>query len=721
MTQPGAVETRTEEHAFDPPDAESSVDLRLLQIVEQYAQLVGAGVQRTEPHLLGLTLPLDEAQHFRGRRAVTVAFSLAALERHPDAEMAVVGSGFVQDLLDAVRTRGFRRDFGLLPPQVAPSDAGIELAVPATGMKVGSTRLVLAVHEVGRLVARVAIKSGAVGEERVVVSGVFDLTAGIPVTNDIARLCSDVEAGRIQPSNDNMRMGAETIPVRPMDELLPLIFSDLHSQLADQLTRRRTEAQRALAAEVGRLDRYYGDLLQEAAEGTDAELSPRDRRAIEVERDRRKAEEQRRYEVRVAVHPLQLVEFGLLVQRAEWQLETPSGLKGTIAGQRALSGAGTWVVACPTCGRAPKDLRVCRQNHVTCADCSKTCGVCDEAFCNKHGIDSCHVDGAPACTVHARRCPACRRAHCSTHEGECSEGGHKACTACLSACGVCGRIVCTTHGLQSGPATPKGARRLCHNCAVYCEGGTNEPVGRDEVTRCASCEKSVCTLHQALCAVDQQVHCSKHLRRADRSRRLTCEHHRAQCSLEAHVMFASDEVAACATCARAVCDQHGAVCVVDGLRHCSTHLARLHDTPSDQACEKHRSVCHIDQRSYTLTGTAACLVCGRLTCAEHLRPCGWCGRAVCAAELPPREPRCTTCRHLAEVADPSDSLIAASVTANEGEPPQAKSWRVGRDATHEVAELDLGWSRRLVFAVRHSDNRPDVAMRHSLLGSSRLK
>src|SRR3989442_11365498 len=40
--------------------------------------------------------------------------------------------------------------------------------------------------------------------------------------------------------------------------------------------------------------------------------------------------------------------------------------------------------------------------------------------------------------------------------------------------------------------------RSCSECLRYCEGGTNEPVGVDEVTQCASCGNSVCTAHQAV-------------------------------------------------------------------------------------------------------------------------------------------------------------------------------------------------------------------------------
>src|SRR2546422_6369909 len=95
---------------------------------------------------------------------------------------------------------------------------------------------------------------------------------------------------------------------------------------------------------------------------------------------------------------------------------------------------------------------------------------------------------------------------------------------------------------------------------LFRSGGTNEPVGVDEVTQCASCSKSVCTAHQAVCVVDGHVHCSRHLHHTDTSRRQVCGEHRAACAEEPAAIFASDEVAGCPVCGQDVCAQHRAAC-----------------------------------------------------------------------------------------------------------------------------------------------------------------
>jgi len=269
--------------------------------------------------------------------------------------------------------------------------------------------------------------------------------------------------------------------------------------------------------------------------------------------------------VMAIVHPLQLVEARVLMQRVEWEIRSARGLRARFAAQRPIAGSATWILACPTCGRSPKELVVCvheedELGHCACETCATRCSVCASDFCAEHGIAHCRVDEQPACEQHARECPSCRMVHCTAHEGVCAEGEHPACSACLETCGSCGRTVCNRHAEQSRADAPKGSRRLCAACLRHCEGGTNEPVGVDEVAQCASCGRSVCTAHQSVCAVDEQIQCSRHLRRADGSGRFVCEQHRATCVAEPEAVFASDEVSACPVCGETACARHQDAC-----------------------------------------------------------------------------------------------------------------------------------------------------------------
>ncbi|MGH7632027.1 MAG: hypothetical protein ACREOF_22045, partial [Gemmatimonadales bacterium] len=158
---------------------------------------------------------------------------------------------------------------------------------------------------------------------------------------------------------------------------------------------------------------------------------------------------------------------------------------------------------------------------------------------------------------------------------------------------------------------------------------------------------------------------------------------------------------------------------VADVRHCSRHLAPLADRAGAPVCEQHRTTCQVDGLAFSLTGTQPCAVCGKLACEKHREGCTWCGRLVCRKDV--HEGRCRTCAKLAATADPADELIQAALAANGGSPPRAKSWRTSRDASGTVVELDLGWTRKLVFGVLHGETTPATVVQHSAFGTKRVR
>ena len=695
-------------------DTDPLADTRLRPLLERYCKLA-----KVKQAVLGadhseLSFPQAERPFFRDRATLRVAFSLDALERDPDAEIAVLGSPFLSQLIEAIRARAARLSLGLIAPAGAGDSKRVDLTVPVRdgAAKPGKTRV--AVHPVGRLVARVVLRAGAGVEEAVLESDVFDLSAGARVSGDVAGVFQELEAGRIEPADPSVAGAAATVPAREPADLLRLLLSHLREKSVERVAARHAVAERDLALELARLDRYFESILKEQGD-------PEAIGTVTALAERRRTEEIRRSQVKAVVHPLQLIEATVLMQRAEWQLESAHGRHATFNAQRSLSGGSDWLLACPHCGRPPASLVICRHDHCGCEACSSRCSVCAEDFCTEHGIAQCRVDGQPACDEHVRACPSCRLEHCTAHEGICAEDGHQACTACLAPCGSCGRVVCNRHAEQSGAEAPKGSRRLCTACLKYCEGGTNEPVGVDEVTQCASCGNSVCTAHQAVCAVDGQVHCSQHLRRTDTSRRLVCTRHRAGCVEEPSVLFASDEVGACASCGKLVCAGHSGPCVEDGLRHCVSHLEPLQDATGAYGCAEHRKACHVDGLSFSLAGAKECPVCGKDACAQHRVACGYCGRQVCTADLGQQSRRCATCAQLAAIADPPETVVTAARAVTGGGPKASRAWRMARDRSHLVVEVDLGFRRKAVFTLRHGETVPDGVVKHSLLGSKRRK
>jgi len=90
----------------------------------------------------------------------------------------------------------------------------------------------------------------------------------------------------------------------------------------------------------------------------------------------------------------------------------------------------------------------------------------------------------------------------------------------------------------------------------------------------------------AICAVDNLIHCSRHLRRSDASGRILCETHRDTCAEEPGAVLATDEVFPCASCGSHVCHRHSATCNEEMAdeRHCHRHMAPLADRGGAPVC-----------------------------------------------------------------------------------------------------------------------------------------
>jgi hypothetical protein len=655
--------SRPKHTTFTPPEHDPLSDSRLRPLVERYASLAKARLDETGPHLVELHVPKDDRAYFGGRDRLLVAFAVPALEQSPDAEMAIVGSPFVEQLLAAIRARGARLTLGLLPPG---ADADVEtatLSVPVKNGVAATPKVRLARHPVGRLLARVLIRAGATVEEHLVEGGFFDLVAGALLPPDVIEQCVAMEQGTLKAKKSDAKgaPGATAAPARPVKELMDLMVAELSARLGPRLEQLRVEAERALAEELGRIDRYYRAMLEDAgAKDGDALAVAAAGRAVEAEHARRRLEEERRHQVRAVVHPLQIVEMEMIVQRAEWAISTPKGGQAQLSARRYLGGPGGWSLSCPTCARVPSALIICGADQLACTSCADECSVCGEGFRPSDGTGECHVDGKAACLNHLRTCSACEQRYCTAHEVQCAEGSHQVCTSCLSACAACGRSVCGTHAEWTAETAPGESRRLCTQCVVHCEGRRNEPVGRDEAVACASCERFVCERHQATCDVDGKVHCSTHLARTEQSRKLVCEQHRGSCAHDSETIFATNEVATCPVCARGAC-------------------------------------------------------------SAHVRACAHCGRQVCIGEWEGATSRCTTCRKLMPFGIPSEVERAAAMEAADGDVPDRRQWRIARDATHQIFELSHGWKRRTVFSLRHGESKAESVIVHSKKGMVRKR
>jgi hypothetical protein len=104
-----------------------------------------------------------------------------------------------------------------------------------------------------------------------------------------------------------------------------------------------------------------------------------------------------------------------------------------------------------------------------------------------------------------------------------------------------------------------------------------------------------------------------------------------------------------------------------------------------------------------------------------MRECDNCRRRICVADFADTVKVCATCARLETVAEPTDAILFAAINLRGNDAGSPKRWKIARDARHVLVELELGWTRRIVMAVRHGEQRAQSAVSHSALGSKILR
>ena len=260
--------------SLDVVDTDPLADARIRPLLERYCSLAGAEMLDLGPDLHELTLPPAERTHFRGRDSLRLAFSLDALALDPEAEIAVLGSPFLSQLIEAIRARAGRLSLGLIPPPVAadsqgaPTAPGPDVPVRDGTAQRGTARL--AAHPIGRLVARVVLRAGAAVEEAVLESDVFDLSTGTRIGDELAGMFLDLEARRVRPAQPGAIRDAVLMPSRQPDELLQLLLGNLRDKSAERVTAQHAAAEGELATELERLDRYFASMIADKSDEEEA-------------------------------------------------------------------------------------------------------------------------------------------------------------------------------------------------------------------------------------------------------------------------------------------------------------------------------------------------------------------------------------------------------------------------------------------------------------------
>ncbi|MEH0934251.1 DEAD/DEAH box helicase [Micromonospora psammae] len=101
-----AVEPEARELLPQPAERPRRRQKDLERFVGRFLELAGATLTKPSEGYAVATLPPDLAAAFGGRDELFLAFTNAALDHHPEAQLCVVGSEFFDELLEVLRDRG---------------------------------------------------------------------------------------------------------------------------------------------------------------------------------------------------------------------------------------------------------------------------------------------------------------------------------------------------------------------------------------------------------------------------------------------------------------------------------------------------------------------------------------------------------------------------------------------------------------------------------------
>lgn len=678
----------------------------VVRLLDAYVQLAGGRIEVPEPGLLRFTCAAEDERWF-GQGPRLLAFDIEHMDLHPTAEMAVVGSAFAEDLITAIRSRGARADKGFLAPSIQPEgDGGVPVDIPVRRGQLVERETEATWLPIGRLTTAASVRTGHEVKDHLVTTDVFDLTTGRPVPSELV-------ASETLADHGDYRVH----PIESIEGVLPGMLDDVEEALEPRVEEARKEAERRLEKELRRLDRYYERLIAEERRrpgGPDVGAIG----TFEADRDRRKKEELSRNRASAVVRPVQVEVYYALAQRVRLTLQDGTA-QGVFEGRRLLIGEPIWEAPCPACQEnAPEAWAVCDHGHLVCSSCTDACTICGSTTCERHGGGVCSPGGHAVCSSHGEKCEGCGRLHCSEHAGICETGLHRACVSCLVECAVCEAPTCSAHSFKTVSKRGRESRTVCGGCVRYCRGNHGEVLAKDQVMTCSTCGQDVCADHRGHCQVDEKVHCISHLEKTDASRRLVCTQHLATCRSEPGVVFASDEVTACATCGEDVCRNHGEECYADGQVHCPEHHVTL--PGGEHSCSEHSGVCVVDDALARIDRLERCPVCSNGACDNHRSACATCGRSVCANDLSGQE--CRTCINLKENHDPADELVDAFVALADEGWGRSTHWEEARDATHRVVRVSLSrWGRKFVFCWDNHTDQVTDAVFHGLIRTKKVR
>jgi hypothetical protein len=392
---------------------------------------------------------------------------------------------------------------------------------------------------------------------------------------------------------------------------------------------------------LNRLTTYYGQQIEEVYDAHDP--TGEKRRALEVDLERKLAEEVENHRLRVQVV---LVSYAVLhMPAAVAEVVLSDGKRS--APVQVMRNRYSGVIqrpACHACGAETTVVALDRNEHITCDNCLCQCAACQEIICAACGVEPCPLCQKQNCDECGKACWACGGRACAEHLSVCPVCGDEVCHACQAECSHCGVRQCRTHLRADAVLTEDDAHWVCGACAVRCPGCQQYSA---TVRVCSASGQRFCANCAVSCArcgdffgpgyfrvnpLDGSPYCVRCLQECPVCQSLTAE------------------VFACAVCGATCCTTCGFVC--DLCRHpfCTQH-AQKDPECGHVVCHDHAAHCGVGGEDLCAVCHTACGICERHYCADHSAQCRRCEREYCR-ECVRASSLCDTCATIGKEGEP---------------------------------------------------------------------
>ncbi|WP_146228156.1 SNF2-related protein [Micromonospora sp. S4605] len=376
----------------------------LERFVARFLTSAGATLSQPSEGLTVATLPDDLAEALGGRRELVLAFTNAALDHHPEAQLCVVGSELFDELLEVLRERGD------LAGTVAELPDVHQRPVIAHSPDVQLVKRHIEPVDEWAARATYRVQEGATSGNQQLVS----VAVGPAV--DINRRRAPLPDGAPMPTEMAEKDVLETIDGHAAVKLRQTLRE---AREAEQ--RRQREAQEALVANLEKQLRTAEKAWQEAQESWHKrgayeaynELQERERqlnRAIEAARRPTPTEVDTELRAELLTLEMHGSDRLMVVERWEHANGTARELRYPWTGNLAQHG-----LTCEATGEPLATLTLCGGGHVVDRSALSACQTCETDWCGACG---------PERTV--QECRGCNRGSCAT----CRTGG-LLCTGCV--------------------------------------------------------------------------------------------------------------------------------------------------------------------------------------------------------------------------------------------------------------------------------------------------